>query len=173
MYLLLLSVIVFLGLLLSILTLVVLIYLKDDSVVIIDGYSYSSVIQEINNIVSTPKYIIKKSDKNRPHVVMNGHHNIVIPESAVSWSGNMSISNLQDVTDTIDIRTKSRVRIIEYNDNATLYSDVESFDGKIYNYDNVKGTIDLNNYTANIYFTQGLINIDIHTLTLPSEPVLS
>lgn len=151
-------------------------YFRDDKkVVIIDRYSegLSSVSGESMNSVTSPKYTLKKSNLNKSHVVMGGDHKIVIPSSAKKWNGVITISNLQDVTDTLDIKVKSRVRIIEYNTNVTIYDGSQDINGKVWNYDKVKGTIDLNNYTATIYFTGGLINIDVHTLVMPSDPVLS
>jgi len=152
-------------------------YFGDDKkIVLIDKYgsnSLSSTHEEGMKLSTSPKYTLKKSNLNKSHVVMGGHHKIVIPSSSKSWNGVITISNLQDVTDTIEIKTKARIRIIEYNENASLYGANLDIDGKVWNYDKVKGTIDANNYTATIYFTGGLINIDIHTVIMPSDPVLS
>lgn len=158
------------------LTLSLYMYFRDDDkVVIIDKYgnSMSSTNGEGMKLTTSPKYTLKKNNLNKSHVVMGGHHKIVVPYSSKTWNGVMTISNLQDVTDTIEVKTKARVRIIEYNENASLYGTNLDINGKVWNYDKVKGTIDVNNYTATIYFTGGLINIDIHTLIMPSDPILS
>lgn len=149
-----------------------LFFKKDNKVVIIDRYSLSSTSEGMG-LKSSPKYTLKKDDINKSHVVMNGDHRIIVPNCSDKWNGTITISNLQDVTDTLDVKVKSRIRIIEYDNKTTIYGGVQDFNGKYYNYDKVKGTIDLNNYTATLYFTGDLVNIDIHTLIMPSDPVLS
>ena len=149
-------------------------FLKNDNkVVIIDRYSLSSTSEGMS-LSASPKYTLKKNDLNKSHVVMNGDHRIIIPDCSKKWRGVITISNLQDVSDTLDVKVKSRIRIIEYDNKTTIYQQgAQDINGKYYNYDKVKGTIDLNNYTATLYFTGDLVNIDIHTIIMPSEPVLS
>jgi len=149
-----------------------LFFKRDNRLVVIDRYSMSSTTEGMS-LSTSPKYTLKKKDLNKSHVVMNGDHKIIVPSSSSKWNGTITISNLQDVTDTLDVKAKSRIRIIEYDNKTTIYGGVENFNGKYYNYDKVKGTIDLNNYTATLYFTGGLVNIDIHTLIMPSDPILS
>lgn len=157
-----------------ILVFVIIIYSRKNGVVVIDEHSCMT-----DNSMSTSDpeyiYILKKSHINRPHIVSNrkGNTNITIPQHSEKWLGEISITNLQDVTDTLNVDVTSSVRIIEYNDKTSLYHTSEKIDGKIYNYNNVKGKIYLNNYMVNIYFANGVVYVDIHTLTVPSEPVLS
>lgn len=116
-------------------------------------------------IVDRNKYTLKKKDLNKNYLFLDNNHRIVIPSSSKKWKGIITLTNIQNVTDTLDIKAKSRIKIIRYTENEPSEGEITTEDAVTHNiYNNVKGTIELTNYRAEIFFTGDIVNIEIHTL---------
>ena len=159
------------------LILLIFIFLASSVALVLSLYLYfrgsKKVVILDNKSSGGSKYILNKKNLNKSHVVLNKNYTIVIPSSSSKWKGTITISNLQDKTDILDIKSESRVRIVEYNNSTTINDTSSNINANVWNYDKVKGKIAVNNYTANIYFTGGLVNIDIYTTIMPTDPLLS
>lgn len=115
-------------------------------------------------IVDRNKYTLKKKDLNKNYLFLDNNHRIVIPSSSKKWKGIITLTNIQNVTDTLDIKAKSRIKLIRYTGNVPSEGEINPTNVTHSIYNNVKGTIELTNYRAEIFFTGDIVNIEIHTL---------
>lgn len=115
-------------------------------------------------IVDRNKYTLKKKDLNKNYLFLDNNHRIVIPSSSKKWKGVITLTNIQNVTDTLDIKVKSRIKLIRYTGNEPSEGQIAPGNVNHSIYNNVKGTIELTNYRAEIFFTGDIVNIEIHTL---------
>jgi hypothetical protein len=115
-------------------------------------------------IVDRNKYTLKKKDLNKNYLFLDNNHRIVIPSSSKKWKGIITLTNIQNVTDTLDIKTESRIKLIRYTGNVPSEGEITPNNVTHNILNNVKGTIELTNYRAEIFFTGDIVNIEIHTL---------
>ena len=112
----------------------------------------------------TSSYTLSSDDLGKSLIVQPRDVRIIVPRDSINWNGIITIENFADITNTLQIDVTSYITIVEYNTHTTVYETKILIDGQVWNYNNKQGSVDLNNYIADLKFEKRITSINIRTI---------
>ena len=117
----------------------------------------------------TSSYVLSKEDLGKSLIVQPKDVRITVPRECINWNGVITVENFSDVTNTLDIAVSSYIVIVEYNNTVTDYDQSTPINGTVWHYINKQGTVNLNNYIAELKFDVRATSINIRTVIADSQ----